>query len=388
MKLLCVATDGDRHRSRAALPARRRRSLPATGLLALVLLGASARTQGNQGAWEPAFDHELNTLNTNQLVVPPLWVWPSNFNALHMALIPIGPYRGMVMAWDVADGLTLRPYQRWTIIDPAWTPGSGRVHFRNFFLQMPQGVSAADLFCAGHAWGSDGRMFVAGGTTRYGSFDGSSLVYQFCPDLYDLGNQDFGVWLRQPDMANTRWYPTITVMADGAFLITGGTNASVIRNDYEVYRIAHPGQVPPDTAVPDQRSSGNDRRVYDGPTGPATFDNYPRVFLLSTGQVFSAGFNYRGFRWTHVPSQQPIYDFSSGTGNGYDLNYPTCVLDPRGGGGDDRMLRMGGLDVFGATYEVVSCVASQPGPWLLQSPPFQLAHARWVAMGLPLPDAE
>ena len=164
------------------------------------------------------------------------------------------------MVWDKAP-VALEPYQRWAIVDPNWTAAGGGIGFRNFFLDMPSGTQTGDLFCAGHAWMRDGRLFVAGGTAIYnvagGGWYGAALVYQFAPDEYDASNQDYGVWHRQPDMGVTRWYPTVTVLGDDSFLITGGTDDGVVHNDYEVYRLQGAwGESPPTPTVFDQRTNG------------------------------------------------------------------------------------------------------------------------------------
>ena len=71
----------------------------------------------------------------------------------HLALIPKGPFRGHLLAWNWMRGITGK--QHWSIIDPV------NQTFQNFTLPMPPGEG--ELFCAGHAWTKDGDLFVAGG---------------------------------------------------------------------------------------------------------------------------------------------------------------------------------------------------------------------------------
>ena len=73
--------------------------LGAAALLATAVCLPTASAQA-PGAWAPAFDHEVNTANTNQLAIPITHIWPPKFNAIHMALIPVGPHRGKVLVWD------------------------------------------------------------------------------------------------------------------------------------------------------------------------------------------------------------------------------------------------------------------------------------------------
>lgn len=370
-----------------------RTSLLVAGLVAVAGAAPMLCAQ-NQGSWSAAFDHEVNTANTNQLVIPPTHVWPPVFNAIHMALIPVGPYRGHVLVWDKAE-VALRPYQRWSIVDPTWTPGSGKVRFRNFFLSMPQGAVSGDLFCAGHVWMRDGRLLVAGGTAVYpvppNYYFGAALVYQFAPDLFDVANQDFGVWKREPDLALTRWYPSATVLGDDAVLLAGGSDNSNPHNDYEVYRMGGPwGANPPSNLVYDQRTSGGGNlRVYAGPAFPGGLADYPRMHLLTTGQVFCSGWYRRGFKWVHDPTTPPVYDFTSGGGSTTPaVPYASSVLDPRNGGGDDRILRIGGSSYGLSRKDVDWCDAATPGNWASYGPPFRLNHARWMQNAVLLPTGE
>jgi hypothetical protein len=374
------------------------RLLPAVlaAVAALCLPVAAQTSYPPQGSWDPAFDHEFNTANTNQVVIPPLGLWPPTFEAVHMALIPVGPYRGMVLAWDTAS-VQLRPHQRWTIIDPKWTPTSGRPRFRNFFLAMPQTASTGDLFCSGHCWGRDGRLFVAGGTAMYPVpptyFLGAALVYQFAPDLFDAGNQDFGLWQRETDLASVRWYPWVTLGADDSFLIAGGSDNSQPFNHYEVYRQAHPYQNPPAPVVYDQRILGTgNMRLYSGPGWPGGMQEYVRIHLLTNGLFFASGPFRHGFRWVHNPDDHPIYDFSAG-GQATDpaILYGCHILDPRSGGQDNRIARIGGSSYGLTVTDVEWCYADGFGTgsdWQQAQGQGHLSHPRWMANAVILPSAD
>jgi hypothetical protein len=353
--------------------------------LALLLGGATAQ----QGSWSAPFNHEVNTANTNQLTIPITYVWPPTFNAIHMALVPVGPYRGQVLVWDKAEA-ALRPYQRWALVDPKWTPGT--VRFRNHFLAMPQTLQTGDLFCSGHVWMRDGRLFVAGGTATYpngaNGYFGAALCYQFAPELLDLTTLDYGVWQREPDLAITRWYPTVTLLGDDSLLIAGGSDNGVYHNDYEVYRCAQPGRTPPAPMTFDQRTSGGgNARVYAGPIGPGSFPDYPRIHLLRSGEAFCSGWYRRGFKWRHTPGYQPVYDFSAGAGSDApNIPYASSIHDPRFGGGDSRIMRIGGNAAGTATPDVESCNAEVPGQWQQELAPFRLNYGRWMQNAVVLPN--
>ncbi|MGE3174756.1 MAG: galactose oxidase-like domain-containing protein [Planctomycetota bacterium] len=366
-------------------------------LVAVCLSGAAVAQAAPLGSWAAPFDHEVNTANTNQLAIPITHLWPPRFNAIHMALVPVGPHRGRVLVWDKAE-VALRPYQRWSIVDPTWAPGCGRPRFRNFFLSMPQAAQTGDLFCAGHAWLRDGRLFVAGGTALYPlgpqGYFGAALCYQFAPDVYDPANGDHGSWYREPDLATTRWYPTVTVNADDSVTIAGGSDNGAYHGDYEQYRRsgvgASWGQSPPPPMVFDQRTQGGGNpRVYAGPPAPSGFGDYPRLHLLSSGELFCSGWFRRGVKWRHTPDQQPVYDFSAGDGStSPTVSYASSILDPRQGGGDDRILRIGGSSFGISRYDVDHVQASVPGPWQSYGAPFRLNHVRWMQNAVILPDAK
>ncbi len=375
----------------SALPARQcsaRATLLAVGLLAA---GGPLVAQCTQGAWSPAFHHEFNTANTNQIVPPGLSVWPPRFNALHMTLIAIGPYRGHLLVWDLSEP-QVRPAQRWSMIDPTWEPGVGRPRFRNFYLLMPPSAQVGDLFCAGHCQMRDGRLLVAGGTLTHpqppNSWIGAATVFQFAPDLIDPVNGDHGLWRREGDLIAPRWYPWVTMSHDDSFVIAGGTSNNVPFNSYEVARLPQPGQVPPAPITFDQRASGADPRVYAGPVGPGQMAAYVRIHMLTGGEWFASGPHGNGFRWSHDPALQPSYDHSAGASPSVPyVTWGTNLIDPRGGGLDNRILRIGGTVSGVVSADVQVAQADQPGPWLTP-PALRLNHPRHSANAVLLPSGE
>jgi hypothetical protein len=93
---------------------------------------------GNQGTWENAFNHEFNTANTNFVTPPAGMIWPSPFNAIHMALVPIGPRRGMVLVWHGNQGV--QTDMPWAYVNPNWAGAGNPDKFLNGILPMPFGV--------------------------------------------------------------------------------------------------------------------------------------------------------------------------------------------------------------------------------------------------------
>jgi hypothetical protein len=96
-----------------------------------------------------------------------------------------------------------------------------------------------NIFCNGAAALPDGRILVAGG--HFQAHVGLNVS-----NLFDPVSQ---TWANGPDMVYDRWYPTVTALADGRMLVTGGEIdcdgcEAVIP---EVYR---PPTVGPRSAVP------------------------------------------------------------------------------------------------------------------------------------------
>jgi hypothetical protein len=114
--------------------------------------------------------------------------WP--IVAVHVTLLP----NGTVLAWDGADQHAAAR---------VWTPSSN-----NFTSASPPD----NIFCAGHALLSDGRVFVVGGHIQ--NFAGLADANFFNPS-----NRQ---WSSAPPMVYPRWYPTATTLPDGRVLVTSG----------------------------------------------------------------------------------------------------------------------------------------------------------------------
>jgi len=126
---------------------------------------------------------------------------------------------------------------------------------------MPDG-SLVNLFCSGHAFLTDGRLFVAGGHW----FDGEG-VNQAC--LYDWKRN---AWTPLPPMNHGRWYPSVTLLLDGSVLVTSGS-----------YREGTGPQQ--NNHIPQIWSEGAGWRDLNG----AVLSLYPRVHALGSDRIFVAG---------------------------------------------------------------------------------------------------
>ena len=89
-----------------------------------------------------------------------------------------------------------------------WDPATG--------LTVDAPFAGYNIFCTGEVFLADGRMFVAGG-----SVDNVNPFGTKNTSIYDpFAN----TWTTLPEMAQARWYPTTTVLADGNVLVVSGEN--------------------------------------------------------------------------------------------------------------------------------------------------------------------
>ncbi|MFN0144276.1 MAG: galactose oxidase-like domain-containing protein [Mycobacterium sp.] len=162
--------------------------------------------------------------------------------AVHSSLIPVGPRRGKVLFWDRSSAFACysgypvpgnaNRDQRWVICDPE----TGTAEY--FFWTIPAASSAPvirpipgfptfttggqGLFCSGHCWLPDGRLFVAGGNDWTGQQSGTS-IYSGARlvsiwDPVDPAGAPQGVWRTltqaspgQPFLEEARWYPSVVL---------------------------------------------------------------------------------------------------------------------------------------------------------------------------------
>jgi hypothetical protein len=220
--------------------------------------------------------------------------------------------------------------------------GSGNVASETFFQaavwdpvsQTFQTQAIAwDMFCNGMVVLHDGRVFVNGGTLQYDPFFGELRSAVFNPQTHTFTNVQ--------NMANGRWYPTVTTLGDGrvmtfsGLLDTGGTNSSV-----EIYTVG----------------SGWSQEFPAGWTPPL----YPRMHLNTDGRVFYAG-SGRGSRFFN-PATNTWTAVVANTIFAGSRSYGTSVLLPLtpANGYRPRVMIMGGSSPATATTEIIDLSAATP----------------------------
>jgi galactose oxidase len=158
--------------------------------------------------------------------------WP--IVPLHLHLL----FNGKVLAW----GKFGDPY--------TWDPAT------NTFAAYPLG---SNLFCSGHAMTSTGQLFVAGGHIS----DAHGL-----PDA-NTYNPGTATWTSLPPMSHGRWYPTVTELPNGQFLVTGGKDQNGLT-----------------VTIPELWTGTAWKELT---TAARSFPYYPRNFVAPNSKIFYAG---------------------------------------------------------------------------------------------------
>jgi hypothetical protein len=194
-----------------------------------------------------------------------------------------------------------------------WDPAAGT------FTAVP---APSWLFCAGHDFLPDGRLFVAGGHI-------SDLHGLPNANVFDPGT---GTWQALPPMAAGRWYPTATTLPNGDVLTLAGTDSA--------------GS---DVTIPEVWDGTSWRQLT---SASRALPFYPRTFVAPDGRVFSAGEGQQSLyldvtgvgQWTGGPLRQ--------FGN---RNYGSAVMYEPG-----KILYVGGGDPPTNTAEIIDL--NQPNP--------------------------
>jgi hypothetical protein len=240
-------------------------------------------------------------------------VWENAFitePAVHMSVLP----DGRVISWSEAPPLKMRVRPKTYVT--VWNPSDNSLIYPHHFER--------NLFCSGHSFLPDGRLFVTSGQIS-GYFDGPSYTTFF--------NYQTNAWSNGPDMNNGRWYPTNTQLGNGETLTVGGSfcqsrlpDGTCESTDQNPNALGF-NHLPQVLQTNDTWRNLNDTSTFRG------YIFYPWMFLTSSGRVFNAG-----------PLAETHY--LSTTGNGAWESGPTSAY-VRGGGAAvmydrDKVLILGG----------------------------------------------
>ena len=169
-----------------------------------------------------------------------------------------------------------------------------------------------DLFCVGHAYLPDGKLFLAGGTFLY---DGLGVLPIAFPPFWGLEHTytfdpDTEKFTRLPNMKYGRWYPTCVMLANGKIATFAGLSKWppwVYQPVNEIYN-----------------SQNNTWQNIKGGNNPMPL--YPRMHLLPDGELFYAGsynthmtfpfarwgfkiatFNFEQQKWKHLEHPENMH---------------------------------------------------------------------------------
>ncbi len=235
---------------------------------------------------------------------------PLPYSPVHTHMLPTGK----VMIWQGrGEGGGPAPNET----KRSWDPANQNVSI----LSSP----GYDIFCAGHSFLANGRLFVAGG--HISDFVGLSRASTYNPFT--------NAWSNLPNMNAGRWYPTTTVLANGDVLVVSG----YIDPTIGVNRLPQVFQV----------ATGTWRSLTNAELAQQP---YAMMLLAPNGRVFDAG-----------PTTTTRYLNTSGTGAwsfvanrvGGHRDYGSAVMYAPG-----KVLVMGGGDPPTKTAEVIDLNAASP----------------------------
>jgi galactose oxidase-like protein len=368
---------------------------------------SSEAIQATSGTWAPGYNHPANSITG----------WPSRFEAINLAVIPLvgtgaSSNPGLVIVWDNNSG-NMAKNGSWDQRFAVGSPESGV--FNNFVIPMP--ITFGDMFCSGHVWMPDGRLFVAGGTTKYPGFVGDYFIGSKFVGIWDpalVNNSPFFGWtfVCDPSFENkplgvARWYPTVTLLGDNQIMVAGGvvdtdntqhnicgtpSSFDTAIDTYEIWDIAA------NDWVRDPVTGSN--ILFNGPEHAPTyfgscfsmFGEYPRQHLISDGSLFVAGMN-SGSNHAYAPTDPINYHWAQDPppltnriDTGGFRSYGASILVPNVGNrpnGMDKVWILGGSDTTNAMNTVKTINGFSGTAW--ESAP-SMNVARMVANTVLLPD--
>ena len=281
----------------------------------------------------------------------PIYPWPDV--AIHLHLLPSSTHetaRLMSYSDDGVPGLRDRNagFSKSYLVN---IPQNG-VPARTW-AYIPNNVT--NLFCSGHTFLPDGRLFAMGGHV--------DLDYFGAGDVNFFAETPSPGWETQPNAMNAgRWYPSVINLPNEEILVVSGT-------------IAGSTNIDPMPQVWKTNEGGGFR---DLTTALRTLKTYPKIFVAPNGRVVSVGSE----QLTSYLDTSGTGKWSNGPRRAYgNRNYGAAVLYD-----DGKILIAGGATtnsaVPTATAEVLDLNAAKPA-WRYTQP---MANARKHCTATLLPD--
>jgi len=223
----------------------------------------------------------------------------------------------------------------------------------------PVNNTTANLFCSGHSFLPDGRLFVSGGHAH----EDYDALGETQTNIFDYRND---TWTRGTDMAQGRWYPFHVTLGTGEPLILAGSYWT------------NPPNTPPSAAVnlvpqvytPALETTLPFKNLATPPSNRISV--YPFVNLLSDGTVFQAQSGFTRIGTQTVPDKQSRYLDPAANIWG---TLPSTI-DPHAIGsavflGNDKMMLVGGFNTGNEPTNGVEVITVNPKPsaaWTELSP--------------------
>lgn len=188
----------------------------------------------------------------------PVYAWPNV--AIHLHLLP----DGRVLSYADDD-------------NPNYNLNGSRLagSTRTFVVEIPTGGvpgavvevvnQRSNMFCSGHSFVADGRLFVIGGHL------GKDGWGEPRTEFFDYRNPTN--WWPGPDMYQGRWYPSACVLSNGDLVAISGTMDSTIVS----------------STIPEVWSSLTNAGWRQLTSANRTLPYYPFAILAPDGRVFCAG---------------------------------------------------------------------------------------------------
>jgi len=164
-----------------------------------------------------------------------------------------------------------------------------------------------DAFCVGFAQMADGNPLLVGGTIYDPNDSPNQELGLPTTEIFDIATSTF---VPQPPMANGRWYPTVTELADGRMMVDTGWDQIAMNSTVEIFT-AGVGWSPEypngwDTPFYMRQHVLPDGRVFYG--APETESRY---FAPATAGKRNSGWTHAA--WTNYGKQPNQYDREYGS---------------------------------------------------------------------------